>query len=153
MTVTLRPITKDNYKDCIRLKVASGQENFVAPNVFSLAQAAYEPHVLPLAIYEAETMVGFVMAQHLSDKGIPFIWRLMVDAEHQGKGYGKAGIQQMVERLKAMPGCQRIGISYMPDNETARQLYLALGFVETGEMDEDEVVAYLQVDSSESDSP
>lgn len=149
MTVTLRPITRENYRHCIRLKVAEGQANFVAPNVFSLAQFAYEPHILPLAIYEEETMVGFVMAQQAPNQD-PFIWRLMIDAEHQGKGYGKAGIQQMVERLKAIPGCQRIGISYLPDNEKARQLYLALGFVETGEMDEDELVAYFQVDSAES---
>ncbi len=143
MTVTLRPIAKDNYLECIRLKVAPGQETFVAPNAVSLVQAVYEEGAIPRAIYADEIMVGFIMAQYVPAEQLPYIWRLMIDASHQGKGYGKAAMQLMLDHLKVIPDCQRIGISYMPENETARQLYARLGFVETGEMDGDEVVAYL----------
>ena len=34
-----------------------------------------------------------------------------------------------------------VGISYEPDNDAARKLYASLGFVETGEIFEGEVVA------------
>jgi diamine N-acetyltransferase len=35
-------------------------------------------------------------------------------------------------------------LSYAPDNTVARHLYSDLGFVETGEMAEDEIVARLK---------
>ena len=43
------------------------------------------------------------------------------------------------ERIKT------VGISYEPKNEGARKLYASLGFVETGDMDEGEVVAELNL--------
>ncbi len=36
-------------------------------------------------------------------------------------------------------------LSYEPENETARELYRSLGFVENGEMDGDEIVAVLKL--------
>jgi len=44
-----------------------------------------------------------------------------------------------------MPGCRQVALSYRPDNTVARGLYASAGFVETGEMEDDEVVARLQV--------
>ena len=38
-TVSLRPVTKDNLRDILRLKVTEAQEHFVANNAVSLAQA------------------------------------------------------------------------------------------------------------------
>ena len=153
MTVTLHPIAKDNYLKCIRLKVSAGQETFVASNAVSLVQAVYEEGAIPRAIYADDTMVGFIMAQYIPAEQMPYIWRLMIDASHQGKGYGKAAMQLMLDHLKAIPGCQRIGISYVPENDTARQLYAALGFIETGEMDGAEVVAHLVIDAPAESTP
>jgi diamine N-acetyltransferase len=146
--ITLQPITKENYWQCIDLKVAPEQENFVASNLVSLVQAVYEEGAIPRAIYADETMVGFIMGQHVPDRSIFYIWRLMVDASQQGKGYGKAAMHLMLDHLKAIPGCQRIAISYAPENETARQLYARLGFVETGEIEDGEVVAHLVLTDS-----
>src|SRR5262245_38753883 len=42
MAVTLRPVTRENWRAVARLEVAEGQRQFVAPNVYSLAEAAYE---------------------------------------------------------------------------------------------------------------
>jgi len=61
MTVTLRPVTADNWKQCVGLSVEPEQKLFVAPNAYSLAEAAYEDGCVPLAIYHDETMVGFAM--------------------------------------------------------------------------------------------
>ena len=36
-------------------------------------------------------------------------------------------------------------LSYEPENETARRLYASYGFVETGEMDGEEVIAVLRL--------
>ncbi len=69
MPITLKEITKDNYVECIRLKVRDNQR-FVASNVYSLAESKYEPENIPMAVYAGETMVGFVMVVFkLSRKG------------------------------------------------------------------------------------
>jgi diamine N-acetyltransferase len=141
MTIELRPITEDNWRDCCKLKVAEVQKRFVASNSVSLAQAAYEKHLLPLAVYEGETMVGFVM---FSKKRHPkwgyWILRLMVDEAHQRKGYGRATIGEVLRRLGERPDCAEVFISEVPDNVVAARLYESLGFVRTGEIVANEVV-------------
>jgi diamine N-acetyltransferase len=50
MAVTLRPVTQANWQAIARLEVAEEQRHFVVPNVYSLAEAAYEPGLTPVAI-------------------------------------------------------------------------------------------------------
>ncbi|MBZ0276257.1 MAG: GNAT family N-acetyltransferase [Anaerolineae bacterium] len=142
MTITLRDITRDNWRACTKLKVADGQERFVATNAYSLAQARYEPECLPLAIYDDETMVGFLMYRE-ADYGLAKVWyidRLLIGAEFQRRGYGRAGMLALIERLRAIPGYAAVLISFVPDNDAARDLYASLGFTDTGEIDYGEIV-------------
>jgi diamine N-acetyltransferase len=37
----IRPVTKGNWKDLIRLKVREDQPHFVAPNLYSIAEAQF----------------------------------------------------------------------------------------------------------------
>lgn len=141
--VELREITRENWRACVRLKVAPGQERMVATNAVSLAQASYEPECVPLAVYEGETMVGFVM--YARDPGDQQVWvyRLMIDEQHQRRGYGRAALLRLIERLRAQPDCESVSISYLEDNEAARQLYASIGFRETGQVIDGEAVARL----------
>jgi diamine N-acetyltransferase len=132
--VTLRPVTRANWVDCIGLAVAPEQRKFVAANAVSLAQAAYEPECTPLAVYADETMVGFVMYAHDQDDGNWWIYRLMTDAQHQGKGYGRAALQLAISHVRQQPGCDKIVISIEPGNDAARRLYESEGFRATGEV-------------------
>ena len=60
-TVDLRPVTKENWRECINLKLSADQESFVSSNLFSLAQSKFETCRNPCAIYnDKEEMVGFV---------------------------------------------------------------------------------------------
>ena len=43
MTVTLRPLTRDNLWAVVDLKLHPGQEAFVADNIDSIANASVEP--------------------------------------------------------------------------------------------------------------
>jgi diamine N-acetyltransferase len=143
--ITLQEITAETWRQCARLKVHSDQENFVAPNVYSLAQSKYEPGLLPLAVYDGETMVGFVMySEQPYEPGKYFIFRVMVGAEFQGKGYGRAAMRALIERMQALPNCQQIVLSYEPENAVAERLYERLGFRKTGEFFDEEVVSSLK---------
>lgn len=140
-TVTLREVTRENWRQCVGLKVAEGQARFVAPNTYSLAEAAYEPGCVPLAVYADGEMVGFTMYELLNGGG--YILRLMVAEAHQRKGYGRAAMEEVIRILKAKPECRRIRTSYVPDNDHAAALYHSLGFRDRGERDQGEIVVEL----------
>ena len=129
--VSLKPITADNWQECIGLKVKTEQADFVPSNLYSIAEAQFYPQAVPLAIYsEQDQMMGFVMYGVDVGTGKWKIFRMMIDQAHQGKGYGRAAMEQVTERLRAQPGCSEILIAYQTTNDAARQLYASLGFIE-----------------------
>ena len=69
----------------------------------------------------------------------------MVDQSFQGKGYGRFGMEQMLDIFRANARIKTVGISYEPNNEAARKLYANLGFAETGAMMDGEVEALLRL--------
>jgi len=145
--ITLREITKNNWRECVDLKVAPEQEKFVAPNLFSIAEAKFEPDWRPLAIYAGETMVGFTMVGQDERDGSYWIIRLMVDTAYQGRGYGRAAMKEVIRQLKQKPDCREIKISFVPENVAAEKLYFGLGFERTGLIEDGEVVLRLVFNS------
>lgn len=144
--ISLREITLDNWRTCVRLRVAPDQQELIASNAVSLAQAKYQTEMVPLGIYAGQTMVGFVMYGLDRDDGTYWIYRVMIDQQHQRKGYARAGMRALVAHMRQLPGCGDITISYLVGNAAAEALYLSLGFERTGEIIEGEVVARLRAD-------
>jgi diamine N-acetyltransferase len=155
MSLSIQPVTAENWRALIKLKVREDQNHFVASNLYSIAESQFgfeEPdgsrwEIYPFGIYEEEIPVGFLMyGYNFSHHDFQaFIARLMVDEQHQGKGYGKFGMERMLEIFRADERIKSVGISYEPENEVARKLYASLGFVETGEMLEAEVLAVYKI--------
>jgi diamine N-acetyltransferase len=151
----LRPVTKDNWRALAKLQVREDQRNFVASNVYSIAESHFgddEPDgshwdLFPFGIYDRETPVGFAMyginPSYVKHEG--FILRLMVDLNFQGKGYGRFAMEKMLEIFRADERIRVAGISYEPENEVARKLYASFGFVETGEVVDGEALAVLRL--------
>jgi diamine N-acetyltransferase len=137
MSIQLREITMENFRECIHLSVRQDQMDFVAPNVYSLAEAKADGVSNPFAIYHNDIMVGFIMycfdqAEH---KG--YVDRLMIDQRYQGNGYGRAAMKEVIQRLKRMSGCKQIQTSFAHVNIVAENLYSSLGFHPTGKATED----------------
>ncbi len=145
--ITLRDVTRENYRECLRLRVAPEQELFVASNAVSLAEAKYEPGLVPLAIYAGERMVGFAMYGYDEEEDAYWIHRLMIDESFQRRGYGRAALRALLARLRALPDCRQVAISWDPSNTVAERLYLSEGFVKTGEIIWNEAVGRLTVRS------
>ena len=144
MTVALKEITRENFRQCVKLEVHEAQRGFVAPNVFSIAQSKVEPTFETLAVYDGDEMVGFVMYGYDADDECHEVARLMVDKAHQGKGYGRAAMVEVIRRLRAEPGCRQIALSVSPENLPAQRLYESLGFARTGEVSHGEDVMRLR---------
>jgi diamine N-acetyltransferase len=153
MSIELRPVTIENWQALIKLKVREDQKDFVASNLYSIAQSKfgdeYEGHwdVFPFGIYDGDRPVGFLMYaynfEHPTHQA--FIQRLMVDENFQGRGYGRFGMEKMLEVFRADERIKAVGISYEPHNEVARKLYASYGFVETGKIVDDETEAMLAI--------
>lgn len=133
--VELREITKENYEECLNLRVAESQEDFVSSTVHSLAQAwIYYDTAFPFAIYADGTMVGFMMLGYYEAEEYYTLWKLMIDEKYQNKGYGKKalklGIDYLINRFKV----KEVYTAYYATNRIARNLYASIGFRETGEI-------------------
>ncbi len=144
--VTLREITEGNVRAICQLRVAPEQERFVAPNAISLAEAHAVPSAWFRAVYAGETPVGFVMLDDDPEHQRYYLWRYMIAAEHQGKGYGTRALQQVIDYVKTRPRATEMFLCYQPGAGGPRDFYRKFGFEETGETEGDEIVMRLPLD-------
>ena len=157
----LEKINGKNVWDILKLKVSSQQESFVASNDISLIEAyiaiTSNGYAFPFGIYDDDIPVGFLMIGYGKDddwEDAPSIakenyslWRLMIDERYQNKGYGKEAIKLALDFIKQFP-CGKADycwLSYEPENSVAKHLYQSFGFIETKEMDDNEVIAILKL--------
>ncbi len=146
--ITLRPITNQNFKEVIQLKVNEDETKFVAPNAYSIAQAYVEHGAYPMAIYADEKPVGFTMyGQFEEDEGDYWIARLMVDKNHRRQGYGEAAMRIAIDEMRRNEDCEKIFVSFVPGNVDAQLLYEKLGFLDTGMIVDGELVYVIKFGS------
>ncbi|NLN46791.1 MAG: GNAT family N-acetyltransferase [Clostridiaceae bacterium] len=125
---SLRPIDADNFWDIIGLEVADGQQDYVLSNAVSIAQARVQPECVPLAIYNGNTPVGFVMYCLDRDDGEYWIYRLMIDQEHQRKGLAKTAMRHVLREIALDRARDKVYLGVRQDNDNAVELYHKLGF-------------------------
>ena len=140
-------IDRHNYLLVLDLSVSAEQKCFVATNQYSLAQAYAQPECIPLALYAENHPVGFAMYCLDEEDHQYWIYRLMIDQRHQGKGYGREAMQLLIERIRGLSDEQHncIYISFEPENKIAKSLYESLGFVPDGRVLYGEVVYRLEL--------
>lgn len=119
------------------------QKHFVASNAYSLDQAAESDACVPLLIFANGEAVGFAMYALEPEDGHYWIYRMMVDARHQGKGYGMAAIKALTKLIFETTNCPLIALDVKPENVVARHLYESAGFVDAGYEIEGEPVMHL----------
>ena len=140
--IELRPITEDNFIDAFNLRLAPGQERFVSHPVRSLAQAyVYRRQCQPFGIYAEGKMVGYIMVIYDYDVPEYDVWHMMIDASAQGRGYGAAALDRVIDYIRTKPfgDSNRVALTCNRDNPVARKLYERRGFAATGVEDEDEI--------------
>ncbi len=148
MTITLREINKDNWRTAAKLNLTEQQKTFIAPNWYSMLQVVYSGGELyDRGIYLDDEMIGYtMMGQDPANKRC-YIDRFMIALEHQGKGHGRVAMHAIIDALKTRYNPDSIFITFEPENAIARKLYESLGFVDTGELDDGELVFRLPLTS------
>ena len=157
--VALRTVDHGNWIKCIAREVTGEQRRFVNPNLFSLAEAYVHSDAnrseaeeyyrcIPFAVYCGDEMVGFAMITYEKDYDLDHrpayeIYRLMIDKNHQGKGYGRAAVRLLLDYIRTFP-CGRaesVYAAWHPENEISGKTFLGCGFTAAGTDDDGAVVA------------
>jgi diamine N-acetyltransferase len=138
--IRLERLTRDNWQQVITLDIADEQRRFLeTPSVLhAVAEVQFHPTYTPYAICDNKTAVGFVVYGYLpEDDSKWWIPLLIIDHRYQGKGYGRATMETIINTVREQaPTCREIALSYKPDNTAAERLYLSTGFEKTDEIDE-----------------
>ena len=97
----------------------------------------------PWALTADGVVVGFLETAFDPSDSSWCIGGVVIDAGQQGRGIGRALMQQLVADLRGRPECRLVALTVHEDNAVARALYRSMGFTETGERDDDELVMVL----------
>ena len=134
--VNFRTITEDNFDAVINMKRPEG-EGFVASNAVSLAQAwLYRDNgdVFPFAIYDDDTLVGFMLVEEDMDEKRLDLWRFMLSPQQEGRGLGTAAVELLCQYARDSRRYSCLQLLCAPENAAARHIYDKLGFRPTGEI-------------------
>jgi diamine N-acetyltransferase len=150
-TVGLRPVDGANRAAVETLAVTGAQSGFVDGVRESLAEAERTPALHPWtrAVYADDVPVGFLMvADDVPDHvaSIPwryYLWRMLIDRRHQGRGYGRAALDHLRDHLRDKPGADWLYTSVVPGTGSPLGFYRSCGFEETGEWFDHELVLRL----------
>jgi diamine N-acetyltransferase len=143
--VSLRPVDHDNWRNVAKLKVSETQRCFVAEPSYYLALCCYGNDWHPLAICLDEQVIGFMMWAIDPADGSCWLGGILVDQGMQKRGYGRRAVQAAVTMLREKYEHRNFALSYQPANLVAKRLYSKLGFIETNEWEDDEIVARLSL--------
>ena len=139
--VCVVPVNQDNWRAVTNLEVKTSQQSFVAAPSFYLALCCYGGTWQPLAFTLEDQVIGFGMWGFDPKDSSCWLGGILIDEKHQGKGYGTKAIKSTIEMLNRTLGHTAFALSYEPENLLAKRVYEAIGFVETGEFEDAEVVA------------
>ena len=68
------------------------------------------------------------MTSEVPDDGEYFLWRMMIDERHQGRGYGSEAMQLLIERVKDSGNPRLIILTHLKSNAAAGRFYESVGF-------------------------
>jgi diamine N-acetyltransferase len=143
--VSLRELDKTNYRDILKLSVNANQKGFVATNAISIAQAYFHKKAWFRGVYAGEEAVGFAMLEIDTKKPEYYLWRFMIDERFQNKGYGYQAMKLLIEQVKNLPQANEFLLSYVPGEGNPKEFYEKLGFEETGEIEDGELIMSLKL--------
>ena len=139
--IRLVSVTGANRALVAALELAPDQMDFVASNAESLDEAVTDRDARPRVVMAGDRVVGFLMYEADDDEARSC--RFMIDRAHQGRGYGKAALREVLDEIIGLGHVSHVSICYEPGNAAARQLYRTAGFVEEGLDEDGEMIADL----------
>ena len=151
--LSLRPITRDDLDEVFDLELSDAQWNFVARNATTIAEASFEDGSHCFAICQDKQIVGFLACidfrvnQNLApeeDKTCMYLWRFMIDINHQRKGYGRESLKLFLDWCRTRKAASAM-LGVAETNKVALELYGSFGFKPTGRKFDEELELSLKL--------
>jgi len=119
------------------LTLRPGQEQFVAPTSYAIADAYINPITSwPRVVLDGDKVVGFIRGNFDPDSDLPefrsCIWRINVAADAQGAGIGKFAVHALADEARSR-GFDQLTVIWEPGDESPEEFFLKIGFVVVGE--------------------
>jgi diamine N-acetyltransferase len=133
--VTLRRLAGPDHARVMGVRPHPEQEHLVASVEVSLAEVEATDALTAFAVFDRSQLglpepdqppVGFAVTEVVASVG--FILRVLIDADHQRAGYGRAAMTELVRRLRLLPDVELIATSHRADNLAMARLCADLGF-------------------------
>ncbi|QIB68780.1 GNAT family N-acetyltransferase [Aminipila butyrica] len=133
--IQFKSISQENFQAVINMEVNDNQKGFMEDNLYSLAECVVEKSFITKAINKDNVPIGFLLYYFVKDNpDYVFLHRLMIDKSEQGKGLGRAALEEAINLFKnEFPSIACVELMHYPDNKAGEALYDALGFDPTGE--------------------
>ncbi len=150
--VRLVEITHENVRTVLDLATHRSQRRFASTTAESIADAfAPEPYEgapadpWPRAVEADGELVGFTMvARPTATMPEAYLWRLLVDRLHQGRGIGRRVVELVIDQVGRW-GAPALETSWVPGPGSPEPLYRSMGFEPTGEVEDGEIVGRLEL--------
>ncbi|MDM4761403.1 GNAT family N-acetyltransferase [Galbitalea sp. SE-J8] len=119
------------------LTLRPGQEQFVTPTSYAIADAAVNPATTwPRVVVDDGRVVGFVRAnfdaENPQEEFRCCIWRINVAADAQGSGVGRFVVAAVADEARRR-GFDQLTVLWEPGEEGPEAFFLRVGFTVIGE--------------------
>lgn len=135
--LSLKPVTYKNHRAAEAPEAFPYQTGFIESVAECMKEADQLAAWHPMCIYDKDSIMGFTMYGMILEPAYTRLWfdRLLIDKQHQGKGYAKPAVQLILQEIRTHYPNANIYLSVYAENHPAIALYRSFGFAFTGELD------------------
>ncbi len=137
--IKLTDVTEDNWCEAASLSVKENQKEYLAPAIGILARGyVYRNCNARIFVVENEsTIVGLALVREFTDDPLGYdLQQFMIDQKYQGKGYGSAARELILDDLQNEGHYDHVEVCVKRENFKALRLFEKHGFVDSGYVDE-----------------
>ena len=136
-TLRLEDLSATNAVAANNLTLRRGQEQFVIPPTYAIADAYLDPTTSwPRVVLDGDTVVGFIRGNFDPDAAQEefrsCVWRVHVAADQQGKGVGTFAVLALADEARQR-GFTRLTALLEPGEAGPEAFFTNIGFVVEGE--------------------
>jgi GNAT superfamily N-acetyltransferase len=133
----LEELSADTIVAANNLSLRRGQEQFVTPPSYAIADAYIDPLTSwPRVVLDGDTVVGFIRGNFDPDASQEefrsCIWRVSVSGDAQGMGVGGFAVKALAEEARSR-GFDHVTAIWEEGDDGPEQFFLKVGFTVVGE--------------------
>ena len=137
--IRLSDVTEDNWFEVASLSVKDEQKAFLAPAIGILARGYVyrDCRARVFVIEDDDSIVGTALVREFTDEPLGYdLQQFMIDQRYQGRGYGSAALELILEELKKEGRFDHVEVCVKKADAAAIRLYEKHGFSVSGFIDE-----------------